>query len=81
MALRADSILIGCRFDQLALKCSVWVMAIAALHQPFIHLVVKRLRKGRLHIGMAGVAELWLGNLEQTRFILEAMHTVATGAA
>ncbi len=81
MALHADSVLIGRRFDQLALKCSVRIMAIAAFHQPFIHLMVKWLRKCGLHIGVAGVAELWLLNFEQARFILEAMHTVATGAA
>ena len=32
-----------------------------------------------LHIGVAGVAELRLGNLEQARLILKAVNTMATG--
>ncbi len=81
VALGAYGILIGRRPCHLVLECTVGVMAVAALHQSFIHFVMEGLRKCGLHVCVAGIAELWLGYLEQARFILKAMHTVATGAA
>lgn len=81
MAFSADSILIVGRTHHLVLKRAMWVMAIAALHQSFIHFVMEGLRKCRLHVGVAGVAELGLRNPEQARLILKAVNTMATGAA
>ena len=50
----------GPRALQGALERAVRIMAVAARHQPFIHLVMKRLSKRRLDIGVAGIAELRL---------------------
>src|ERR1700741_2386571 len=59
----------------------MWVMAIAAVHQPFIHSVMEGLRKGWLDIGMTRVAKLRLRNLEECGFALKGMHTMTTCAA
>ena len=56
VALGADRVLIGSRLQVLGLKTSVGVVAIAAAHQSFIHLVVERLREGWLYIGVTAVA-------------------------
>jgi hypothetical protein len=64
MAFHTDRVSGNATVQLLLLKCSVRVMAIAATDQSFVHLVVEGLREGRLYIGMAGVAELGLRNLE-----------------
>jgi hypothetical protein len=45
MALGADSILIGRGPDVVVAECAVYVVAVAALHQALIHLVVEGLRE------------------------------------
>ena len=64
MALGADLILIGSCLQLLAFKGAVGIMAVAARHQPFIHFVVEGLSERRFHFGMAGVAQLRLGDFE-----------------
>ena len=62
----------------LLLECAVGVVTIATANQSLIHLVMEGLRKSWLYIGVAGVAEFWLRNLEQLLFTLERMDAVAT---
>lgn len=57
------------------------IMAIAALDQPFIHLVMERLSKCRLDIGVATIAELRLRHFEEALFAFRLMDTVAARAA
>src|ERR1700722_7378874 len=42
--------------------------------------MMKRLRKSRLYISVAGVTKLWLRNLEKTRFTLRRVPAMATRA-
>src|SRR5450631_111489 len=64
MALGAYRVLIGSRFQLLALERAMRIMAIAASHQPFIYFVMKGLSERRFHLRVAGVAEIGLRNLE-----------------
>jgi hypothetical protein len=64
MAFHADRVSGNATVQLLLLKRSVRIVTVAAADQPFVHLVVEGLRKGRLDIGMAGVTELRLRNLE-----------------
>jgi len=57
MALGADSILIGGGLDIVVAERAVDIVAVAALDQPFIHLVVEGLRERRLDVCVALVAE------------------------
>jgi len=41
------------------------VVAVCALHQPFVHLVMEGLAERRLHVAVAAKAELRLGSPEQ----------------
>jgi hypothetical protein len=81
MALSADLIVVGGRLKLFVLECAVRIVTVAASHQALVHFVMERLSKCRLHIGMAGVAELGLRNPKKAGFIRKAMHAVATGAA
>ena len=81
VALRADLVLIGRRFDVVIAEGSVGIVAIAALHQAFIHPVMEGLREVRLHVGVALIAELGLIDFQQGGFRAGAMNAVATGAA
>ena len=81
VALRADRILVSRRLEVVGPKCPMRVMAIAALHQAFIHLVMEGHVECRLHVGMALEAKLRLRRLQELRLGVAGMHTVAAGAA
>jgi len=57
MAFRADGILIGGGFDLIVPKSAVGIMAIAALDQAFVDLVMERSGERRLYVGMTLIAE------------------------
>jgi len=78
MAFHADRVAGNAATQLLLLECSVWIVTIAAADQSLVHLVMKGLRKGWLYVGVAGVTEFWLRNLEQLLFTLERMDAVAT---
>lgn len=64
-----------------ALECAVRIVTIAAVHQAFIHLVMKGLSERRLGVRMAGVAEPRLRYLQKVVFALRLMYAVAAQAA
>jgi hypothetical protein len=78
MALHTDDIPGDAASQPRLLKCPVRIVTIAAVHQTFVHLMVERLRKSRLHISVAGVAELRLRNLEKTSLASGFMDAMAT---
>src|SRR5690242_17749556 len=78
VALHADGILGNAAAQLLPPEGAMWIVTVAAAHQPFVHLVVERLRKGWLYIVMARVTELRLGNREQMLFALIGMYAMAT---
>ncbi len=80
VALGADRVLVGGGLHVVGQEGAVHVMAIAALDQAFVHLVVERHIEGRLRVGVALEAERRLRNLEQ-RFFLAVMNAVAAGTA
>ena len=59
----------------------MYVVAIAALDQAFVHLVVERHIERRLSVGVALEAERRLRSLEQRFFFLALMNAVAAGTA
>jgi hypothetical protein len=59
---------------------AVHVVAIAALHQPFIHPMMKRHVELRFLLEMAGVAKLWLGLDQQKLSLLGVVRRVARDA-
>ena len=56
------------------------IVTVATGDQPFIHFVMEGLRKRRLHIGVAGVAEQRLRDFEQIYFALGSMRAVTVDA-
>jgi hypothetical protein len=60
VALGANHVLVRCRTELIIPKGPVRIVAVAALHQSFIHLVVKGLAESRFDIGVAAEAKLWL---------------------
>jgi len=78
MALHTGSVAGDAASQSLLLECPVWIVTIAAAHQTFIHLVMERLRKSGLHVGLACIAELRLRSFKKARFISEFMNAVAT---
>ena len=80
VALGADQIRIISGTQVAFLECAVHVVAICALDQAFIHLVMERHVECRFGVGMALEAESGLRSLEQ-RFFLAAVNAVAAGAA
>jgi hypothetical protein len=80
MALHTDDVSGDAALQFLLLECPVWIMTIAAVHQALIHLMVERLRKSGLDVGVAGIAELRLRNLEKVVFASKFMNAVATQA-
>jgi hypothetical protein len=52
--------------ERRAVFSAMGVMAISALHRPFGHAVMKRLRELRTRRAVARVTQLWLGLLQQT---------------
>ena len=65
MALRANRIFIRRRLDVIRPEGPMRIVAVGALHQSFVHLVMERLAESRLHVAVAAKAELRLGSLEQ----------------
>ncbi len=65
MALHTGGIAGDAASQSLLLEVSMWIVAIAATHQTFVHLVVERLRKSGLHVSVAGIAELRLETLRR----------------
>lgn len=80
MALHTDDVPGDAASQSRCLEGAVRIVTIAAAHQAFIHLVVERLRKSRLHVSVAGVAELRLRNLEKAGLASEFMNAMATQA-
>jgi hypothetical protein len=80
VALGADRILIGRRLQVVVPEGAVNVVAVAALDQAFVHLVVERHIERRLHVGVALEAKRGLRSLQQ-RLFLAAVDAVAAGAA
>jgi hypothetical protein len=58
----------------------MWIVTIAAIYQPFIHLVMEGLRKSRLYISVAGIAKLRLRDLEKAGLAFKFVNAVATRA-
>lgn len=81
MALYTDGVPGDAAMQSFVLEGAVWIVAIAASHQPFIHFVMERLRKSGLHVGVAGIAELRLRKLEKVVVASRFMNAVATYAA
>jgi len=81
VALDADGIALGSRMQTLCLEGSMRIMAIAAFHQAFVHLVVEGLGEIRLDICVAPVAQRWLGCLEQVLLFALYVNPVAIEAA
>ena len=49
------------RVSPRGLKCSVWIVAIRAVHETFVDAVLERQGKLRAHVSVAAVAEIRLG--------------------
>ena len=79
MALVTDQIAAG--HLQLPQSPPVRVMAVTALHQPFVHPVVKRFGKIRLGRGMAAIAQLGLVLNQQELSLLGVMGRMAIQTA
>lgn len=81
VALDAHHIILRGGFRHAFLECAVRIMAVGALHQTFVNLVVEGLGEGWLHVFVAGIAErrLFLG--KQERAIFRLVNTVAIDAA
>lgn len=67
--------------QELVLSAAVWAVAVGALEQPLVDLMMHRLGELAADIGMAGVAESWLRSFEQADLLLWSMHGVAAEAA
>ena len=81
MTFRADRVLIVGGPQLLRLEGAVRIVAIGAAHQPLVHLVVKRLREGRTHILVAGVAQNGLIHFQQVGLACGLVNAMATQAA
>ena len=81
VALRADCVLISSRLQLLGFEGAMRIVTIAAGQQPFIDLVMERLRERRFYVCVAGVTELRLRDFEQVGLALEGMWAVTVGAA
>ena len=81
VALAANRVLIGCRFQVVRVECSVGVVAIAALNQALIHLVMEGHAEGGFHVRMALKAESRLRSFQQLLLVFARVNTVAADAA
>jgi hypothetical protein len=81
VALGADRILLRSRLEALAPKRSVGVVAVGALDQAFLHLVMERHIELRLDIGVALETQLRLRDLEEMVPIRAGVNAVTTDAA
>ena len=59
----------------------MWIVAVAALHEPFVNAVMKRARELLLCFEMTAVAQLWLLLFHQELAFLRIMRRVAVRAA
>ena len=80
MALHADDVAGDAASQSRCLEGTVRIVTVAAFDEAFVHLMVERLRKCGLHVGVAGIAELRLRNLEKVGLASEFMNTMATQA-
>jgi len=83
VTLGADRIHVGGGLNVIASECTVNIMAVAALQQSFIHLVMEGHGEGRLDVSVAAIAELGLRGLQQMLLnsgIMNAMAAAATHA-
>ncbi len=74
VAVEAELVLRGRGAQLMRKETAVRVVAVAAGHKSFIHLVVERLGEIRLHVEMAGVAKLRLCRLQQLGLYLGSMN-------
>ena len=81
VALGADRVLVGRGLHVVGQEGAVHVVAIAAHHQAFVHLVVERHIERRLSVGVALEAERRLRSLQQLFFFLALMNAMAAGTA
>jgi hypothetical protein len=81
VTLEADGVLRGIRTHLLGLHRAVYVVAIAALDQAFVHSMMEGHVELSLLLEMASVAELGLRFLEQKLARLRMVRRVARGAA
>ena len=81
MALGADRILIGRRLYVVVPKGAVYVMTVAALDQPFVHLVVERHIERRFCVAVALEAKRGLRSLQKRFPVPFGVDAVATDAA
>jgi len=79
VALGANCVLISCGFQVVVSEGAVSIVAVRALHESLVHLVVERHIERRFYIGVALKTESRLRRLEQ-RFLL-AVDFVAANAA
>src|SRR5690242_1378962 len=80
VAFKADQVFRTRRAQLPGQESAVRVVAIRALHQPFVHPVMKRAGELLFLVEMAGVAELWLLVLHQKLAFLGVMRAVAVRA-
>ena len=80
VALGADHVLVSGGLEIVVPEGAVNVMAVAALDQSLVHLVVEGHAESRLHVGMALEAERGLSSLQQG-LSSARMHAVATDAS
>jgi hypothetical protein len=78
VTLGADGVLVRARKQQFVLEGAVGIMAVRADQHALGNLVVKWLCERRLHIRMAAIAELRLGDLQQMRYLSCGVAAVTT---
>lgn len=69
VALGADHVLIGGRPELSVIEGAMRIVAVSALHQTFIHLVMEGLAEGRLNVGVTAEAQLRLRRPEKVRIL------------
>jgi hypothetical protein len=80
VALGADGILGRTHPKKVRLECAVRVVAVSALHQPFVDPVVEWLHKGSLSVRMALIAEVRLLRFKHFRLSFKLVDAVAARA-
>jgi len=80
MALGADGVLIGGGLEVVVAKSAVGIVAVAALDQAFVDLVVEGHVEGRFYIRMALKTERRLGDFKQSCIGRRVMHRVTADA-
>src|ERR1035437_509957 len=80
VALGADHVLVSCGPHIVRVERAVSVVAVGALHQAFVHLVMEWHAELRLDVGVALVAKLRLRGLQQFLFGVARVHAMATRA-